>query len=82
MSTDLFEEIYERLEKNGLKPEILTENMCIMIFNVPAGRKEYECILCYDDLELNELKNGEIEKYNFIEGYQAIWSSTDKKNRM
>jgi hypothetical protein len=77
MSTELFKQIQEMLDKNGFKYDIVEDQINstrIIFFKVPAGRKEYECKVYENDIELKELLSGEIGKYNFIEGYQAIWS--------
>jgi hypothetical protein len=80
MITPLLEVIYERLDKNGFKPEIVNDKVLrSLVFKVPAGSTEYECLIYNIDFELRELINSEFEKYNFIEGYKAIWSSANKK---
>lgn len=80
MTTQLFGEIYERLDKNGFKPEIDDDKIPRwVVFKVPAGDIEYNCTLYNSEYDLRALINSEIEKFSFIEGYKAIWSSSSKK---
>ena len=81
MSTEFLKQISERLDKNGFKPEVVEHEQRgskrMVVFQVPAGEKAYECKLFEKDIN-EELINSEIEYYNFIEGYQAIWSRANK----
>ena len=52
-------------------PEFATR----LVFEIPAGREKHECFMIYRNENLDQALNCNFEKYRFIKGYEAIWSS-------
>ena len=54
MPTELLDQVFERLNKNGFKPEVVEpyqyDSERKVIFKVLAGEKEFECKLYEEDI--------------------------------
>lgn len=46
-----------------------------LIFEITAGREKHECVIPYIDGYLDKSLNCNFEKFRFIKGYEAVWSS-------
>lgn len=83
MSTKLLDQVYKKLDENKLVYEIIASELPNLPrkvkFKVLAGREEHDCIFFEKDEILNKLNNSKFEKYRFIVGYEAIWSSDLKR---
>jgi len=81
MSKDL-EIIANRCKKQGLEPQYYDNSDLSdevyeykgLIVKIQEERTKKE-ILIPDNEEIEEVKNSQFEKYKFIKGYEAIWSS-------
>lgn len=58
-------------EKIPDDPEFATR----FIFEIPAGRENHECFMVYRDKYLDQALNCNFEKFRFLKGYEAIWST-------
>ena len=45
-----------------------------IIFDIPAGREKFQCVLVYRDELLSEALSVDFEKFRFILGYEGVWS--------
>ena len=73
------EKIKNRLEEASITfQEYIHENPEIiprLIFEIPAAKEKHICILVYEDESLDQALGCDFEKFRFIKGYEAIWSS-------
>lgn len=83
MSSELLNQIFDRFDKKGITYEEreygLNKLSKFIVFDVQAGREIFKCAFDEEDTILGQLIDSEFEKFNFIVGYQAIWSSENKK---
>lgn len=79
MPTELLDEVCKKLTDNNLKYEIITSGVPTapnkLKFTIQSEREEHECFVYEEDKILKKLNDSNFEKYKFILGYEAIWSS-------
>ncbi|APH39487.1 hypothetical protein [Methanohalophilus halophilus] len=82
MSHNILEDFLSKLSENKIDHEIEhndDESPKMLTFQIKGGRMDYDLRYPIDDHLLNLLNVTNIEKINFIQDYEAIWSS-DRKN--
>lgn len=83
MPNELLTNLCKKLTDNNLEYEIVNSpvqnNSEAVKFQIPCGREKHECIANEQDSFLEKMISCNFEKYKFIKGYEAIWSSDLKK---
>lgn len=76
--TEKIEELKKRLEKAKISyTERISEDpelSSLIKYEISAGREKHECILVYNDAQLDYALATNFENFKFIQGFEAIWS--------